>query len=186
MPFTEIVPLLVQNNPELVPFSEQIRKQAMRFDAKLHEIEAWPGGLDSFTKAYKYLGINYDSVQKGWYMREWAPNAWSLHLTGDFNFWNRTELPFAPVANGIWEIFLPENIWAERFEKHEKFKITVSSRLGIHDRIPAFAQYVLQDDFTKDFSACLYWQPKFEFQHASPVRAGVTPFIYEAHIGRHL
>ncbi|NCX96915.1 MAG: 1,4-alpha-glucan-branching enzyme, partial [Chitinophagia bacterium] len=170
MAFTETVPILVQNNAELIPYSEQIRQQSMRFEAKLHEIEAWSGGLNTFSQAYNFLGINYDSQNKGWYMREWAPNAWSLYLTGDFNFWNRTELPFTLIANGIWEIFLPEDIWAERFKRNEKFKITVNARNGSHDRIPAFAQYVLQDENTKDFSACLYWQPKYAFQHSSPVK----------------
>ncbi|HEY1479011.1 MAG TPA: 1,4-alpha-glucan branching enzyme, partial [Gaiellales bacterium] len=38
----------------------------------------------------------------------WAPNAESVSVIGDFNGWNRTAAPLAPVAgSGIWEGFVP-------------------------------------------------------------------------------
>lgn len=45
---------------------------------------SWDGGLDDFTKGYKFYGPQYN-VDGSVTWREWAPGAHSLHLQGDFS-----------------------------------------------------------------------------------------------------
>lgn len=47
-------------------------------------IEENGGGLDNFTKAYKYYGINIQP-DNTIICREWAPGAKQLFLAGDFS-----------------------------------------------------------------------------------------------------
>jgi 1,4-alpha-glucan branching enzyme len=58
----------------------------------LDRIEAHCGGLDAFSKGYDTYGINrVDADGKhGFTYKEWAPNAKSAALVGDFNGWNTT------------------------------------------------------------------------------------------------
>ena len=59
--------------------------------------------------AYSFLGCHpaeRDGV-KGYVFRVWAPNAQSVSVTGDWNFWNTEDLPMTPLRNGIWEAFSP-------------------------------------------------------------------------------
>lgn len=46
--------------------------------------------------------------EKGVYFAVWAPNAESVYLMGDFNYWSKSECPLLPKGNsGIWELFVP-------------------------------------------------------------------------------
>ena len=58
------------------------------------------------SDAYRFLGChaqNRDGVD-GFVFRTWAPQAQSVRVTGDFNFWNEEDLPMKRVADsGVWE-----------------------------------------------------------------------------------
>ena len=59
------------------------------------------------SDAYRFLGChaqNRDGVD-GFVFRTWAPQAQSVRVTGDFNFWNEEDLPMQPVGCGVWEAF---------------------------------------------------------------------------------
>lgn len=47
-------------------------------------IESHEGGLDAFSKAYKFYGIHIQP-DNSVIAREWAPGAEQLYLTGDFS-----------------------------------------------------------------------------------------------------
>lgn len=53
----------------------------------IKRIDEADGGLDSFSKAYKYYGIHIQA-DNSVIAREWAPGAQQLYLTGDFSEWN--------------------------------------------------------------------------------------------------
>ena len=59
----------------------------------------------SATRAYEFLGCQ--PVDGGFVFRLWAPHAQSVHVVGDFNFWNSEDLPMHKISKGVWEAFSP-------------------------------------------------------------------------------
>ena len=180
------IPALVKDDPWLEPYSTEIQTRIERHEEAIKQISEEYGGLDSFTKAYQYFGINYDPKKKGWWYREWAPGAKTLHLIGDFNDWNRESHPLKPLDNGVWEIFLADKQHRDTFCHEGKLKVQVTSSRGVQDRIPAYITRVVQDPVSHDFAGQL-WAPKKAFQwkdqEFDPSKAIDMPLIYEAHIG---
>ena len=59
--------------------------------------------------AFEYLGCHpqrRDDVD-GFVFRVWAPNAQSIHVVGDFNFWNTEDLPMEKISGGVWQAWSP-------------------------------------------------------------------------------
>ena len=54
--------------------------------------------------AYTFMGAHALKDKKGYVFRVWAPNARSVRLVGDFNFWNTEELFMQKDMHGVWEI----------------------------------------------------------------------------------
>ncbi|RMG26673.1 MAG: 1,4-alpha-glucan-branching enzyme [Bacteroidetes bacterium] len=176
---------LIADDPWLEPYEEEIAGRIQRFQKRLAEIERAHGTLLDFAHAYQYFGINYDPQQKGWWYREWAPAAKALFLTGDFNQWNRSSHPLARNEAGIWEIFLSEEQYAERFVHGSLLKVHVVADNGAHDRIPAYIRRVVQNPETLDFAGQLWMPPdpyQWQDQGFDPARIQI-PFIYESHVG---
>ncbi len=59
------------------------------------------------TCAYDFLGCHRENRdgRDGFVFRVWAPNAKSVSVVGDFNFWNASDLPMIKFARGIWEVW---------------------------------------------------------------------------------
>ena len=57
--------------------------------------------------AYAFLGCHRQRKGKsdGFVFRVWAPQAQSVSVVGDFNFWNTRDLPMQPIGGGVWEAF---------------------------------------------------------------------------------
>jgi len=177
---------LVKDDPWLEPYEQYIEDRFNRFVHSLDSIKEKWDSLTHFAKMYEYLGINYDQDKKGWWYREWAPKAQQLNLFGDFNNWDREAHPMTLTEGGIWEIFLPDSEYADRFTHKSFYKVHVKSDKGALDRIPAYARQVYQDPETYDFKAQV-WQPSTTYQWTDQ-RFDLTPIyemplIYEAHTG---
>jgi 1,4-alpha-glucan branching enzyme len=135
---------LVKKDPWLEPAAQDISDRLERYKNTLQEIgENW-GSLNSFANGYQFYGFNYDIKQKGWYYREWAPHAQDLYLFGDFNDWQRYSHRLAPNKYGQWEIFLPDEMYKDRFTHQSKVKVLVHSDAGWHEKIPAYMHRVVQ------------------------------------------
>lgn len=50
----------------------------------LERIDKHDGGLETFSQAYKYYGLQFQS-DNSVIVREWAPGAVQVYLTGDFS-----------------------------------------------------------------------------------------------------
>lgn len=176
---------MVQEDPWLKPFEQDLLDRQARFRQSLQEIEQAAGSLEQFASAYDYLGISYDAARKGWYYREWAPKALALHLMGDFNGWDRQSHPLYRNMHDIWEIFLPEAEYKERFTHGSRVKVQVSSALGAQDRIPAWIRRVVQEKHSNDFSGQLWFPEKaFEWTDEGFDASKIGPLlIYECHVG---
>jgi 1,4-alpha-glucan branching enzyme len=177
---------LIQDDPWLEPYKQDLNERLDRYKASLKDIVNAEGSLMNFGRAHKYYGINFDKEKKGWYYREWAPGAHQLSLVGDFNSWDKEANKLHRNEKGDWEIFLPYEEYKDRFIHQSKIKVHVISNKGGIDRIPAYITKVVQNSETHDFSGQL-WFPEKPFQWTdssfSSEAALNEPYIYEAHTG---
>ena len=136
--------------------------------------------LSEFACGHHYYGLHKISDQ--WILREWAPNATTIYLTGTFTGWKEKDnFKLKKInQNGDWEIILAEN----ELKHGDLYKLSVHWEGGNGERIPSYADRVIQDDNTKIFSAQV-WKPEFPFKWKSVnfKAKDVAPVIYEAHIG---
>ena len=126
-----------------------------------------------------YFGLH--RTENGWVMREWAPNATKMFLVGTFNQWTEIRpYELKRGENGVWEIELP----AQAMAHGDFYKLKIHWEGGEGERIPAYANRVVQDTATKIFSAQV-WAPEtaYEFK-VKKFKPRTRPlFIYECHIG---
>jgi 1,4-alpha-glucan branching enzyme len=176
---------LVIDDPWLEPYEHDINERYKYFLNTVNNIAKDHSSLEDFALGYQYFGVNYDKKKKGWSYREWAPGAYELHLIGDFNNWNRTSHPLEKKDNGVWEIFLPDKEYKNKFVHGSLFKVQVKGANGTHDRIPAYIKRVYQNPHTYDFAAQV-WNPDNEFKWTDKdfdINAIKAPLIYECHTG---
>lgn len=183
---TTTIPLLVQNDPWLSPYVDEINSRSERYENRLSDLKAHFGSVGSFAEGYKYLGFNYDKKKKGWWYREWAPGADSLSLIGEFNDWNKSANPLSRNPDGVWEIFLADKMYKGKLVHESMVKVHVKAANGALDRIPAYARYVTQNEETHDFTA-RHWDPPKAYAWSddtfSSEEAFKDPYIYECHVG---
>ena len=173
---------IVKNDSYLVPFNEAICGRHNHAVERIKEL-TFEGKqtLSDFANGYNYYGLHKTNGK--WIFREWAPNATKLYLIGDFNTWERSreyQCKRIKGTAGDWELILDE----DKIHHGDLFKMYVFWNGGEGERIPAWAQRVVQDEETKIFSAQV-WFPEEEYQwrHKTfkPNRAPLL--IYECHIG---
>ena len=171
---------LVKNDSWLEPYEAAI---VGRHEHALYKIKELTNGgkqtLSDFASGYLFFGLH--KTEKGWIFREWAPNATAIYMVGDFNSW--TELPqyqLKAKKNGIWELSLP----ARAMKHGDLFKLRIHWNGGEGERIPAWANRVVQDDVTKIFSAQV-WAPEDAYKwKVKKFKPNTSPLlIYECHIG---
>lgn len=176
---------IVNQDPWLEPVNQAVTDRYNRLLSRRNHINTLYGSLRAFASADQLFGFNYDKGRKGWWYREWAPAAAALHLMGDFNEWHQTAHPLVNNGKGIWEIFLPDKDFKDKFIHGSRVKVLVTSQLGVSERIPVYIKRVVQDEQTKDFSGQL-WNPDqvYAFQYNAPkLDSSVPLLIYEAHVG---
>ena len=171
---------IVKNDPWLEPYNDAIQG---RHDHVLYKLQELTGGkttLSEFAGGHLYFGLHHTARQ--WIFREWAPNATAIYLIGDFNGWKEEEkYRLKPVGtSGNWELKLP----LKSMKHKDLYKMKVYWDGGCGERIPAWAQRVVQDDETKIFSAQV-WNPAepYEFKKKTFKPKRNPLLIYECHIG---
>ena len=170
---------LVKSDPWLEPYADAIQG---RYDYFLDVEKKLTGGdkkLSDFATGYLYFGLH--NVPEGWVFREWAPNATAIYMVGEFNEWQKDEkYRLAKMKDGVWEITLPE----EALKHNQLYKLWIEWDGGAGERIPAWCKRVVQDDYTKIFSAQV-WKPEipYEFKVDNFVPDTKPLLIYECHIG---
>uniref|UniRef100_A0A8C1SC77 1,4-alpha-glucan branching enzyme n=1 Tax=Cyprinus carpio TaxID=7962 RepID=A0A8C1SC77_CYPCA len=131
-----------------------------RFAERLAQLEEAEGAFDYFTLSYRSFGIQRRS-DNGLVLREWAPGAEAVFLTGDFNSWEKQSHPFTQKEYGKWELYLSPKVDKSPAIKHlTKLKVLNTSRHLMEILLFAF----------------LEWHP-FQPPRPSSLR------IYEAHVG---
>ncbi|MBK9126682.1 MAG: alpha amylase C-terminal domain-containing protein [Phycisphaerales bacterium] len=176
---------LIRLDPWLAPYADKLRQRHQRYLATRGRILASAGSLAEFACAHQWLGLTRGEKngEPGVWYREWAPAAIQLNLIGDFNNWDRMSEPLTPVGDGVWEIFLPDRVYAARLTHASRVKVHVFSKIGPRDRIPAFIRRAIPDEHSHDYCG-QYWNPPepYAWRHAAPRPSGNLR-IYETHIG---
>lgn len=171
---------IVRDDEWLQPFEAAIQGRHEHVNNKIADITGGKGSLSDFADGHLYFGLHRTPRQ--WVLREWAPNATAIYLTGTFNQWQ--ELPNYALKrideNGTWELKLP----AKALHHLDLYKLSIHWDGGQGERVPAWATRVVQDEKTKIFSAQV-WHPEHAYewkkQTFRPKRGPL--FIYECHIG---
>ncbi len=136
-------------------------------------------------RLFEKLGSHLETVdgQDGVFFAVWAPNALSVSVIGDFNYWNTQEHPLFPRwdGTGIWEGFIPgvtegtiykysiETIHGERIEKGDPFAF-------LWENPPKTASIVRGLDYV--------WRDKSWMDKRSEINGLNKPIsVYEVHLG---
>ena len=171
---------IVRDDEWLQPFEAAIQGRHEHVNNKIADLTGGKGSLSDFADGHLYFGLHRTPRQ--WVLREWAPNATAIYLTGTFNQWQ--ELPNYALKrideNGTWELKLP----AKALHHLDLYKLSIHWDGAQGERVPAWATRVVQDEKTKIFSAQV-WHPEHAYewkkQTFRPKRGPL--FIYECHIG---
>ena len=168
---------ILELNPQLQSFSRDIDLRMQLYRDTKARILGEGQTLNDFANAHNYYGIHH--LENGWVYREWAPSAYQLYLTGDFNGWNQTSHPLTNLGNGNWEIYLDENqLW-----EGCKVKTVVDANMTRTEHIPLYARRVVQDPKTITFTAEVTDDKKTYPWTDSQFKGEKRMYIYEAHVG---
>ncbi|MBQ7854793.1 MAG: alpha amylase C-terminal domain-containing protein [Muribaculaceae bacterium] len=170
---------IIKNDPWLEPYAEAITGRYQDAVNKERELVGKDGSLVDFANAHNYFGLH--RTADGWVFREWAPNATDIVLIGDFTRWQEmAKYRLTRKENGVWELFLKHN----DLHHGDLYKMIVYWEGGMGERIPAYANRVVQDEVSHIFSAQV-WAPEETYQwQVAEFKPDVSPLlIYECHIG---
>ena len=166
-------------NPQLLPYAADIDLRMQLYKNTKNMLLGDSGAdLNEFANAHNYYGFH--RVWGGWVYREWAPNAYQLYLTGEFNNWNWTSHPLRNIGGGNWELYLEGDnaLW-----EGCKVKTVVDANLTRTVHIPLFARRVIQEPYSITWCAeVVDDQKKFDWTDEG-FKGEDSLFIYEAHIG---
>lgn len=171
---------IVKNDEWLRPYEAAIQGRHSHVNDKIEELTGGKGTLSDFADGHLYFGLHRTPRQ--WVLREWAPNATHIYLIGTFNDWKESDdFAFQRIDdNGTWELKLS----SKALHHLDLYKLSIHWEGGQGERVPAWAQRVVQDEETKIFSAQV-WHPTHPYewkkQNFKPKRGPL--FIYECHIG---
>lgn len=170
-------PEIVKYDPYLKPFQSIIEKRMSQLTLK--EKELCDTSLINFANGHFYYGLH--KVNNQWIFREWAPNATQIFLIGDFCNWKEEEdFKFTKIANDNFELIVDSH----KISHSDLYKLSVHWTSGKGERIPVWANRVVQDNETKLFTAQV-WLPtnSFDWKYDNNRTKVPNPLIYETHIG---
>jgi len=168
-----------QADPWLNPFTGIIDGRNAKCLQKEKDLTGG-GSLSDFAMGHFYYGLHRED--NSWIFREWAPNATKIFIIGVFNGWKeKKEYSMTRINKmGDWEISLP----LDALKHKDLFKLSIHWPGGKGERIPSYANRVVQDEKTKIFNAQV-WHPEEKYSWSCSYfnPPSPAPVIYEAHIG---
>ena len=173
-----MTPKILQIDKNLLNYRDDIDLRVNNLNRKLSQLLAPGQSLADFANGHRFFGFH--QTEDGWFYREWAPAAQEMFLTGDFCGWDRYRYPMTRKENGVFELFLPGR---DALQNGQRVRAIV-----IHDgreleRIPLYAQFVVQDQATIQWDAMIH-VPEAPFVWTdADFRPEKTLYIYECHIG---
>ena len=171
-------PLFVANDPWLEPHAPTILSWLEFAEKKENELCSETSLVD-FAQGHKWYGLH--KTGEGWVIRDWAPNATKIYLTGSFNNWQELEnFQLKNTGNGNWELYLSK----DTIKHGDLYAFSMHWNGGSGKRIPAWCNRVVQDEKTLVFNAQV-WAPEYGYDWGNSdfQRNGEAPLIYESHVG---
>jgi 1,4-alpha-glucan branching enzyme len=168
-----------KSDPWLNPFVDTIENRYKKCIAKEQELVG-DGSLSDFAQGHHYYGLHRS--EENWIFREWAPNATDIFMIGTFSNWKeKSEFQLNRInIDGDWELIMP----FDSIKNGDLYKLSVHWAGGKGERIPSYANRVIQDDKTKIFSSQVWHLPiAYSWKNKDFKPLGHKPIIYEAHIG---
>lgn len=133
---------------------------------------------------YLYMGCHKDIKDgiEGFTFRVWAPNAKSVSVVGDFNFWNTEDLYMQKNPHGVWEAFSKYAVLGGKY----KFLVEGSNGKRVYKSDPysfAFASLPDTSGIIYDISG-FDWQDGEYAKEKKKRNVLEKPInIYEIHLG---
>ena len=176
---------MVERDEWLHPVAEKVAERHNRYLNRMGAIEQQAGSIVDYANGYRYYGWQWDDALDGWWFREWLPEAYDVFIFGDFNSWQRTQLRLDKNRDGVWSIFLPNAMYGHLLTHGSLYKLHIHGKNGWHDRIPAYATRVVQDEQSKNYTA-QFWNPEKPYKWKNKkfnISQVGDLLIYEAHVG---
>ncbi|KAL0251254.1 hypothetical protein GEMRC1_000467 [Eukaryota sp. GEM-RC1] len=177
---------LINDDPYLKPYTEDFKRRHKKFVDMLRFLDESEGGIDKMSLGYNVFGLHKIEGAVSYF--EWAPEALSVSLIGDFNEWDRNAHPCKRDEFGRWSLVIPDVDGQSAIPHKSTVRAAIRTKDGEWvDRIPAWINYALQAPQLSMYNG-VFWNPpeseRYVMRHPRPSRAiegGLR--IYEAHVG---
>ena len=152
----------------------------------LGEMDLYLIGEGRHEQLWKALGAHVRRSENGELLGTafsvWAPNARSVSLISDHNFWDKASHPMIPLGgNGIWEIFIadlgPGVKYKFAIQQQDGRWVDHADPLARQTEIPPLTASVVEES-QHSWSDAEWMKAREDFQ---PWRAPVS--VYEVHLG---
>jgi 1,4-alpha-glucan branching enzyme len=171
---------MIERDPLLESYAPILLRRLRKVEATRDRITQGRRDLPELASGHEYFGLHFEAGH--WVLREWAPNALSIHLKGPFSDWEPSPRYALSQkgSEGVWELELPGTMLAHG----DPYRLEVRWPGGKGDRLPAWTRRVLRNEKTGSFNAQV-WRPAefYVWRHSRPARPRGPLLVYEAHIG---
>ena len=168
---------LLELNPQLQSFAGDVDLRMFLYHAAKERLLKPGQTLNDFANAHHYYGFH--RTETGWVYREWAPSAYRLYLTGEFNNWNQTSHPLTSLGNGDWELYLEgrDTLW-----NGCRVKTVVDANMTRTEHMPLYARRGVQEAHSVNWCAEVVDEVNYPWTDGD-FRGEERMYIYEAHVG---
>lgn len=172
------------NHPLCVTYQHSNMEQfdCYRFPSTLDETAMYLFCEGTLAHAHHHLGAHIMTVDgvKGTRFCVWAPNAKTVSVVGDFNYWNaQCHIMRKHPASGVWELFIPE------VSKGVCYKYSILSQCNRRlEKADPYAFQMQVPPNTASMVTDVTIKPLEEQRSAEPIHHIDQPIsIYEIHLG---
>ncbi len=168
---------LLELDPYLKDYENDINLRMENYTRVRKELVGKKSLIEA-ARNHEYYGFH--QADGGWYYRENAPGADEMYLVGDFNGWDRFTHRMERKKNGDFEIFIPGK---NSLYNGCNVQALVYSHGRALERIPVYADYVVQDKETHQWCAQIFAPEKKYHWRKRVFHPSESLLIYECHIG---
>jgi 1,4-alpha-glucan branching enzyme len=160
------------------------------FEPMLGDLDLHLHGEGRHLNAYEVMGAHYREIElndvtvTGVNFAVWAPNARRVSVIGDFNNWDGRIHPMrSRGGNGIWELFIPNITYGERY----KYEVKSQHRGYIAEKVDPYGFYAERRPNTASIVADVNgykWGDDAWMKARAEKSALEQPMsVYEVHLG---